>query len=277
MGLILKDKRNNGVFMDKNKKTVLIVDDSLESRAFMGLKLRHAGYDVLLAEDGFQGIKELENNDGVSLVILDIMMPKMNGIQMLNRLKLKMKILKEKSTLDLGTVEMLDDDAAQEDVEEDEERIKVLICSAKSDDGTIDIFMEAGADDFIVKPVKESVLLEKVGRLVGKEKEKFARLKTDLSISIKDEVSEKQGKMVELSELSVRLDIKDRLKDGSKVVIKSSTLDKELKKPVNLKGHVVYSEKNMKNQYDTEITLELDEDSKTILRGITTSKKSLTD
>ena len=160
--------------MDKNKKTVLIVDDSLESRAFMGLKLRHAGYDVLLAEDGFQGIKELENNDGVSVVILDIMMPKMNGIQMLNRLKLKMKILKEKSTLDLGTVEMFDDDGAQEEVEEDEERIKVLICSAKSDDGTIDIFMEAGADDFIVKPVKESVLLEKVGRLVGKQKEKFS-------------------------------------------------------------------------------------------------------
>ena len=83
--------------------------------------------------------------------------------------------------------------------------------------------------------------------------------------------------MTEISELSARLDIKDRLPDGSKVTIISVTLDKELKKPIQLKGHVVYSEKNMRNQYDTEITLELDENSKTILRGLTTSKKMLSD
>lgn len=258
-------------------KTILIVDDSLESRAFMGLKLRNAGYNVLLAEDGFQGIKELESNPGVNLVILDIMMPKMNGIQMLNRLKLKMKILKEKSTLDLGTVEILDEDEFPQEEEKEEERIKVLIGSAKSDPGTIDIFMEAGADDFLAKPIKESVLLEKVERLVGKEKEKFARMKTELSILVNDGKGEKTGTMTEISELSARLDIKDRLPDGAKVSISSLTLDKELKKPIKLKGHVVYSEKNMKNQYDTEITLELDEDSKTILRGLTTSKKMLTD
>ena len=205
------------------------------------------------------------------------MMPKMNGIQMLNRLKLKMKILKEKSTLDLGTVEILDEDEFPSEEEKEEERIKVLIGSAKADPGTIDIFMEAGADDFLAKPIKASVLLEKVERLVGKEKEKFARMKTDLSVLVSDGETEKTGIMTEISELSARLDIKDRLSDGSKVSISSLTLDKELKKPVKLKGHVVYSEKNMKNQYDTEITLDLDEDSKTILRGLTTSKKALSD
>ena len=203
-------------------------------------------------------------------------MPKMNGIQMLNRLKLKLKILKEKSTLDLGTVEIFDGDDFQEE-EENEEKIKVLICSAKSDSGTIDIFMEAGADDFVVKPLKESVLLEKVQRLIGKDSEKFARLKTNLSILVNDGKGEKAGTLVEISELSARLDIKDRLSDGSNILIKSKKLDKELKSPIDLKGHVVYSEKNMKNQYDTEVTLELDENSKTILRGLTTSKKILTD
>ena len=143
----------------------------------------------------------------------------MNGIQMLNRLKLKNESVKRKSTLDLGTVEILDEETTQMGKRKIKKKIKVLICSGKSDSGTIDIFMEAGADDFLVKPIKESVLLEKVERLIGKDVEKFARLKTNLSIIVNDGSGDKKGTMVEISELSTRLDILDRLSDGSKFLL----------------------------------------------------------
>ena len=265
-------------FMKEKKPTkemILIVDDSLEARAFIGLKLKNAGYDVLLAEDGLEGIEELEYNKRVSLIILDIMMPNMNGIQMLHRLKLKMKVLKEKSTLDIGTVEMLD--GSESSTEENIERVKVLICSAKSDPNYIDLFMESGADDFIVKPVDQKVLIEKVERLIKKEKEQYARLKTNLAIELEGLDKDNKGTLLELSEISAKVEIPARISDGTKIVIVSEVLNEKLKKPIKLTGHVLYSEKNMKNNYDTEIKLDLSEDSKKTLRSLTTISKGVSD
>ena len=259
----------------KTKETVLIVDDSLEARAFIGLKLKNAGYEVLLAEDGLEGIEEIEYNKKIHLVILDIAMPRMNGIQMLHRMKLKMHVLKEKSTLDLGTVEMLEE--SEKPTEEDIERVKVLICSAKSEPNYIDLFMEAGADDFITKPIDENVLLEKVERLVKLDKEKFARLKTNIAIKLEGLEGDNSGTLLELSEISARIDFPTRIADGSKIVIQSDVLNEKLKKPIKLKGHVLYSEKNMKNHYDTEIVLDLSEESKKILRSLTTISKEISD
>jgi DNA-binding response OmpR family regulator len=260
----------------KSKKDmILIVDDSLAARAFIGLKLKNAGYEVLLAEDGLEGIEELEYNKRVDLIILDIMMPNMNGIQMLHRLKLKMKVLKEKSTLDIGTVEMLDGSAPS--TEENIERVKVLICSAKSDPNYIDLFMESGADDFIVKPIDEKVLIEKVERLIKKEKEQYARLKTNLAIELEGLEKDNKGTLLELSEISAKVEIPARISDGTKIVIISEVLNEKLKKPIKLTGHVLYSEKNMKNNYDTEIKLDLSEDSKKTLRSLTTISKGVSD
>ena len=263
--------RNKG----KTKETVLIVDDSLEARAFIGLKLKNAGYDVLLAEDGLEGIEEIEYNKKIHLVILDIAMPRMNGVQMLHRMKLKMGVLKDKSTLDLGTVEMLEE--GDKPTEDDIDRVKVLICSAKSESSYIDLFMEAGADDFITKPVNEKVLLEKVERLIKKDKEKFARLKTNISIKLEGIEGDNEGTLLELSEISARIDFPTRMPDGSKVVIHSDVLNEKLKKPIKLTGHVLYSEKNMKNHYDTEIVLDLSEGSKKTLRSLTTISKEIKD
>lgn len=64
--------------MDKEK--ILIVDDEKEIRDLIDIYLRNEGYDTLKASDGMEALNILNNND-VQLIILDVMMPKLDGIQ----------------------------------------------------------------------------------------------------------------------------------------------------------------------------------------------------
>jgi len=65
-----------------NKK-VLVVDDSATVRQQVALALAPAGFDVVEAVDGVQGLKMIEANSDLALVICDVNMPHKNGIDML--------------------------------------------------------------------------------------------------------------------------------------------------------------------------------------------------
>lgn len=65
-----------------NKK-ILVVDDSATVRQQVALALSPAGFDVVEAVDGVQGLKEIEANADLCLVICDVNMPHKNGIDML--------------------------------------------------------------------------------------------------------------------------------------------------------------------------------------------------
>ena len=67
--------------------TILIIDDEQGIRTVLKDVLEDEGYDVLLAEDGFQGLSLVENNP-VDLVVLDVWLPNMGGIDVLKKLKL---------------------------------------------------------------------------------------------------------------------------------------------------------------------------------------------
>ena len=69
-----------------NKATVLIVDDEAMVRDLYRVALEHAGYKVVEAADGEAGL-ELAITVGPDMILLDVRMPKMNGIEMLRRLK----------------------------------------------------------------------------------------------------------------------------------------------------------------------------------------------
>jgi len=68
----------------KSKKTILLVDDSSTHRSIQGKVVQEAGYDVIYAEDGEEGLKKLA---GVSLVLTDLEMPKMNGYELTKNIK----------------------------------------------------------------------------------------------------------------------------------------------------------------------------------------------
>ncbi|MBK5720112.1 response regulator [Dysgonomonas sp. Marseille-P4677] len=79
------DVDNEELFIDEDKQVVLIVEDNADMREFIAKNLK-LSYTILLAKDGQEGICLLEKEE-VDLVISDIMMPNMNGIEFCNAIK----------------------------------------------------------------------------------------------------------------------------------------------------------------------------------------------
>lgn len=65
---------------------ILVVDDSKENRDILSRRLEVSGYQTLEAEDGLQAMELLQSND-VSIVLLDIMMPEVDGITLLSQIR----------------------------------------------------------------------------------------------------------------------------------------------------------------------------------------------
>lgn len=70
------------------KETVLVVDDNEGIRLFLNDALPVFGYSVICAEDGLDGLNKFsENKDKIHVALLDIVMPKLNGIELFKRIK----------------------------------------------------------------------------------------------------------------------------------------------------------------------------------------------
>ena len=68
-------------------KTILIVDDSLSLRTVVKIALERAGYTVIEAGDGKQALAQLDKAGKVNLIISDVNMPNMGGIELLSHIK----------------------------------------------------------------------------------------------------------------------------------------------------------------------------------------------
>ncbi|NJQ97142.1 MAG: response regulator [Hydrococcus sp. CSU_1_8] len=75
---------NDTLDRTKNAPTVLVIDDSITSRQVMVLILQKAGYRVIQASNGEEGLQQLRQNADIHLIISDIEMPKLNGYGFLN-------------------------------------------------------------------------------------------------------------------------------------------------------------------------------------------------
>ncbi len=105
--------------------TLLIIDDDPDIRLTFHQLLSLKGYSVITRPDGSNIFKVLEEND-VDLIILDIMLPEKSGIELLKELKMHQK----------------------------HRYIPVIMFTAKDSEETLEEAFEAGANDFISKPVK---------------------------------------------------------------------------------------------------------------------------
>lgn len=74
--------------MPTTKKTILIADDSESIRELVGLTLTAAGYEVLKSEDGERALAELDGKR-IDLVITDLNMPKIDGIDLIRKIRTK--------------------------------------------------------------------------------------------------------------------------------------------------------------------------------------------
>ena len=109
---------------------ILVVDDDREIVDSIGIFLSGEGYKVLKAYDGIEALDILSGNE-VHLMILDIMMPKLDGIKTLMKLR-------------------------------ESRNIPVILLSAKSEDADKILGLTAGADDYVTKPFNPSELVARV-------------------------------------------------------------------------------------------------------------------
>jgi CheY-like chemotaxis protein len=117
------------------RKHVLVVDDSATDRQLATTLLQKQGYAVTTAVDGEDALLKIAA-DRPPLIVLDIILPKMNGYQVLRTLK--------------GAPETRD--------------IKVILVSSKSQDSDRFWGLKQGADDYIAKPYPDDALLAAVAR-----------------------------------------------------------------------------------------------------------------
>ena len=122
-----------------SKKSVLIVDDSLTVRQQVSLTLTSAGYQIVEASDGREGVDALRAHAEIAMVLCDLNMPRMNGIEFLDSIR------GDATGLPVPVV-MLTTDGSPE-----------LIARAK----------RAGAKGWIVKPFQTDLLLAAVRRIAG--------------------------------------------------------------------------------------------------------------
>lgn len=69
------------------KRPVLVVDDDQDIRETVALVLRAKGFGVELAADGVEALERLEKGEAPSLILLDLRMPRMNGLELLDELR----------------------------------------------------------------------------------------------------------------------------------------------------------------------------------------------
>jgi len=121
-----------------NKKTILIVDDHSPSRLILSFDLQKGGFKTLTADRGKKGI-EIANTESPDLILLDAMMPGIDGFETCRRLKAN------KTT----------------------QHIPVIMLTAKREKKDIEEGREAGVRAYVVKPYHLEKLLAQIGQLIG--------------------------------------------------------------------------------------------------------------
>jgi two-component system, cell cycle response regulator DivK len=116
-------------------KTILIIDDDSRNIFALSAVLKAKGYQVVSALSAMEGITRLKNNKNISVVLLDIMMPDMDGYQAIAAIRSSEQISK----------------------------IPIIAVTAQAMVGDREKSLEAGADNYISKPIDVDALLELLG------------------------------------------------------------------------------------------------------------------
>ena len=176
-------------------KKILIIEDESSISDFVKLELEYEGYQVSIKEDGREGLKEALEND-YDLIILDIMLPSMNGFEICRRLK------REKNT-------------------------PVIMLSAK--DSVTDKVngLQIGADDYIPKPFAIEELLARINAI-------FRRVDSldNYIVKFKDLVINRNSRTVSKNDKEINLTTKEYellmilIDNKDKVVTRDELLEK---------------------------------------------------
>lgn len=125
--------------MTPEQTRVLVADDDPDIRDLVTFKLRQAGFDLRTFDDGASALAAIEA-DPPELVVLDVMMPGLSGIDLLKKIR------------------------------EDERLrgVRVILLTARSRDADVDAGFATGADDYVIKPFSPRELLHRVNSVLAR-------------------------------------------------------------------------------------------------------------
>lgn len=121
-------------------KKILIVDDDKGLSHVLTSMLEADNYEVVKAYDGQEGL-ESAHREKPDLILLDLMLPKMDGYKVCRLLKFDMKY----------------------------KDIRIILCSARAEESDKKMGEDVGADAYIVKPFKTAIILAKIKELLGEK------------------------------------------------------------------------------------------------------------
>jgi len=118
---------------------ILVIDDEVQLVEMVQMRLEAAGYEVVTANDGQEGLEKAKSIEP-DLILCDVMMPKMDGYKVCGLLKNDSRYSK----------------------------IPLILFTARAQQDDQDVGDEVGADAYITKPFEPPVLLAKIEELLGK-------------------------------------------------------------------------------------------------------------
>ena len=146
---IAYSKNKEGLYMIR----ILVVDDEDRFREFLKIFLKNEGFAVIEAKDGIEALKTFESQGPkIDLIILDVMMPILDGFEVLKRIR-------------------------------QNSMIPIIMLTAAEDETKNLRGYELGADDYIAKPVKTSILSAKIKRYIERFSDSAVLVYKDLKIN----------------------------------------------------------------------------------------------
>ncbi len=126
---------------------ILIVDDYPNMVDMLSVRLRAAGFDVIAAYDGMAGL-QMARHENPDLVILDVLLPKMDGFKVCRMLK----------------------------YDERFRHIPVIMLTSRARDVDRKMGLDMGADDYVFKPYDPAELMQRIDKLLGLSDQKAVTL-----------------------------------------------------------------------------------------------------
>jgi two-component system KDP operon response regulator KdpE len=163
---------------DELVKRILLIDDDITIHRVLTAPLEHEGYTVLTAETGRKGLEMAKDHDP-DLVILDMVMPKMDGLETGHRLR------------ELGIQ-------------------SILVIGPADDEGSVVKSLKMGADDYLAKPIQVPILLARVRMLMRRKPVPVPIAPSsynnqELMIDLETQRVELRGKPVRLTQTEFKL------------------------------------------------------------------------
>jgi len=162
---------------EEYKKTILVVDDEKMIRNLLNINLSKEGYNVIEAVDGLEAV-ELANEKKPDLILLDVMIPKLDGLSVCKRIKNSMNV-------------------------------PILMVTAKDSEVDKILGLELGADDYVTKPFSIRELIARV---------KANLRKSEVSVAQEKEPTEKKREnIIQVGLLTLDLDRFEVMVEGKSV------------------------------------------------------------